>query len=375
MYGELNMNTGHKKRDNKDQVPTFDEIRQILREVAENLKKAELQREKDRKERERERMEREKDRREREDRKREKEEKERDRKKREKEREKREKEREEREREKEKREREREEREREKEKREREREKREKEREKREKEREEREREKEKRAKEREEREKEREKRAKEREEREKEREKEEREMEERERMKREKEREKTEKIMRNSFLRMDRMDRRREEADRKFERRMNKLDGDWKNDWGEFVEVLISGGLTRAFKRNKIHIDRVFKNQCYHLRNGNQKREWEFDLVAMNGKEVFIVETKRTMTIEKIDHFIKQLTSFLKIRNEFPDMKVYATIAYLRSPDEQKILQYAKELGLLVIHATANSPDVVSICKHSKPYYSPLDK
>ena len=184
-----------------------------------------------------------------------------------------------------------------------------------------------------------------------------------------EKDRKKTENIIHKVFAAMDIRDKRMEERDRKTDKRFNKIRGEWGNDWGEFTETLVSGSLTKIFKARDITIDHILKNQTYHSKDIVHR--WEFDIIAINGKQIFIFEVKKTMDISKVEHFIKQLESFLKIKDEFSNREVYAGVAYLDAVDEKKLLKYAENRGLLVLRAAGNSADLVSAFK-PKAFYKP---
>ena len=158
---------------------------------------------------------------------------------------------------------------------------------------------------------------------------------------------------------------------DRETDRRYNKMRGDLGNDWGSLVEDLVSGSLKKVLKDKDITVDFILKNQNYHSKNVSHR--WEFDIIAINGSQIFIFEVKRTMDTDKIDHFMDQLNSFLEtsLKDLFPGKQVYAGIAYLDAVKEEALIKYAESLGLLVIHAAGNSARLISSA-NPKVFYTP---
>ena len=75
-------------------------------------------------------------------------------------------------------------------------------------------------------------------------------------------------------------------------------------SQWGKLIESLAKGDLLRVLNEWGIALCDI-----YERRKGNYKgTNYEFDLIAKNGKEIVIVEVKTTLRPEDNLHFIDKL-------------------------------------------------------------------
>ena len=101
-----------------------------------------------------------------------------------------------------------------------------------------------------------------------------------------------------------------------------------------------------------------------YTTKEGDIYRR-EFDILAVNGKEVVVVEVKTNLTPDKVKYFLTSLKDF---KNYFPDYKsktIYGAVAYLRSESEAQL--FSQKQGLFVIRATGDSASIINT-KDFKP-------
>ena len=155
-----------------------------------------------------------------------------------------------------------------------------------------------------------------------------------------------------------------------KLTQNINKLSGDWDSRWGRFVENLVSGNLKKILKGWSVSIKNIIikRNVVFFTASHQQ---WEFDILVINSTNIFVIEVKSTLTIAKIDHFIKQLQNLVENRDDFPDKKIYAAIAYLgvaKGKEEDRIVEYAQNQGLYVICAAGDAAKSVDIPQNFKP-------
>ena len=87
--------------------------------------------------------------------------------------------------------------------------------------------------------------------------------------------------------------------------------------------------------------------------------KEYEFDIIAVNGDEVVVVEVKTTLKKKDVDHFTGKLKDFKKIFHEYTDKKVLAAVAYLQ--EHTGSVGYSIKQGLFVIRATGSSSSIVN--------------
>ena len=137
-------------------------------------------------------------------------------------------------------------------------------------------------------------------------------------------------------------------EFQRETQKAINKTNGNFNNKWGAFMESLVDGALVKLLNERNISVDKTLSRVIFH--RPDKSEEGEFDLVAINGEEVVVVEVKTTLTADDVDYFIKKLKRFKEVFTEYRDKKIYGGVAYLEA---KKLLpQSMEEKGLFVIKA-----------------------
>ena len=155
------------------------------------------------------------------------------------------------------------------------------------------------------------------------------------------------------------------EETDQKFketaeqmkgtDRRLKALDKLYNGQWGKLMESLVEGDLVKMLKERGIDVRQTSRN----LKNEGGERNWEFDLLAVNGDEVVVVEVKTMLKVKDVDHFLNKLRDFKELVSYHKDKKVYGVVAYLKADQSSNI--YAEKQGLFVIRATGSSAKIVN--------------
>ena len=147
------------------------------------------------------------------------------------------------------------------------------------------------------------------------------------------------------------------EQALRELSNSLNRAYGDFTNKWGEFVSSLVSGNLVRLLKERDIAVDRIQQRVICYRKDGI--KEYEYDLVALNGKEAVVIEAKSTLTTDHVDAFVTKLKKF---KNRFPNLahkrSIYGGVAYLGVADKSPE-KYAQKKGLFVIQSPGGKTDV----------------
>ena len=161
----------------------------------------------------------------------------------------------------------------------------------------------------------------------------------------------------------------RTEEAQQKTEKvlqeltkNLNRASGDFTNKWGQFLENLVKGDLVKILKGRNIEVVRVQPRLVYYE---NGREAGEFDLVAVNGKEVVAVEVKSTLTIQKVQKFIDKLKMFKEYFPEFRNRIIYGSVAYLCEPEDEEVkgaAKFSQEHGLFVIVSPGGQSNVTTI-------------
>ncbi len=143
-------------------------------------------------------------------------------------------------------------------------------------------------------------------------------------------------------------------------EKRTRELNELFTGQWGKLIESLVKGDLVRLLNERNIQVMGLAQEN-FRRRNGE---EYEVDIIAVNGREVVVVEVKTTLKNQHLDHFIEKLGMFKDIFPEYKDKIVYGAIAYLKA-DEGSHHRAEKE-GLFVIRATGNSATLTNKKKFS---------
>ena len=126
-------------------------------------------------------------------------------------------------------------------------------------------------------------------------------------------------------------------------------------SQWGRLIESLVEGDLVQLLNERGIDVASTLTN----MKGEHEGKNWELDIVAINGKEVVLVEVKSNLKVKDIENFTKKLKIFTTWRPEYKDKKVYGATAYLRA--DESSANYAEKKGLFVIRAKGNSASIIN--------------
>ncbi len=170
-----------------------------------------------------------------------------------------------------------------------------------------------------------------------------------------EKQRQETDRQIKETGLQMKETDRQFEKQKRETDRRIKYLDELFTGQWGKLMESLVKGDLVNLLNEKNIEVktlaretETVFKGEPY-----------QFDIIAINGQEVVVVEVKTTLRLQNVKDFIDKLGFFKKVFPYYADKKIYGAIAYLKANEGTDI--YSEKQGLFVIRATGSSASITN--------------
>ena len=139
----------------------------------------------------------------------------------------------------------------------------------------------------------------------------------------------------------------------------LDKASGDFTRKWGTFMEKLVKGNLIDLLKKEGISVDAVTRK--FEISDkGSKDKLAEFDLLALNGDEMVVVEVKTTLSSDKLAEFIHKLE---KYKHRLPlekRTKVYGAVAYLDDDGNSK--EEAIKAGLFVIEAPHREGEFATI-------------
>lgn len=159
--------------------------------------------------------------------------------------------------------------------------------------------------------------------------------------------------------------DRRQRETDRliqetaeqmkETDRRLKKAEGLFTSQWGKLMASLVDGDLVPLLNERGIEVETTHQRRR-RRRNGEH---FEIDIVAVNGREVVVVEVKTTLKSEDVTSFLGKLPVFPDFCKEYRGRRILGAVAYLES--DPSVIAYAERQGLFVIRATGNSASIVN--------------
>ena len=178
---------------------------------------------------------------------------------------------------------------------------------------------------------------------------------------------EKTEKALRESQEKTEKalreLSKSLKESNQELTKNLNAANGNFNNKWGNFLENLVKGDLVKLLSKRNIKVDMVRSRLVASDSSG--KEVGEFDVVAMNGKEIVTVEVKTTLTKAKVEKFINKLKMFKKYFSEHRDKVLYGGVAFLCEPESEEAesaAEYAEENGLFVILSPGGEGNVTTM-------------
>ena len=158
-----------------------------------------------------------------------------------------------------------------------------------------------------------------------------------------------TDRLLKESRLETDRQIR---ETDRRLDKRLRELNDLFTGQWGKLMETLVEGDLIKLLKEKDIEVERTLQNI--------KSKKFQLDIMAVNGKEVVVVEVKTTLRLKDINSFIEKLKDFKTIFPEYKNKKIYGAVAYLKANESSD--KYSEKQGLFVIRAVGSSASITNV-------------
>lgn len=157
---------------------------------------------------------------------------------------------------------------------------------------------------------------------------------------------------------RKEESDRRQEKIDKQIEefgKHLKQVDEQFKGQWGKLMESLVEGDLVPLLQQRGIEVLRTYPNASGR-RDGEH---YEYDILALNGEEVVVVEVKTTLRAEDVKHFLAKLAKFTWWAPEQKGKRIFGAVAYLKT--HESVVLHAQRQGLFVIRATGSSASIVN--------------
>jgi hypothetical protein len=138
-------------------------------------------------------------------------------------------------------------------------------------------------------------------------------------------------------------------------DKRIRKLDQLFTSQWGKLVESLVKGDLIKLLNDKGIAVERTVQRA-----DGNYKgQNFEFDIIAINGNEIVIVEVKTTLRPSDITDFHEKLWKAKTYLPEYKEKVIYGAVAFITAKGSSH--RMAEKQGFFVIRATGSSSSIVN--------------
>ncbi|MFA5212983.1 MAG: hypothetical protein WC406_06600 [Methanoregula sp.] len=152
--------------------------------------------------------------------------------------------------------------------------------------------------------------------------------------------------------------DKKFQETDKKFQdtdKKLNKLEYLFTSQWGKLLESLVGGDIITLLNQRGIEVTDIIERRS-GCRDG---MKYEFNIIAIAGNEIAIIEVKTTLRPGDIRDFLKNLKQAKNWMPEYSDKKIYGAVAFLTENSGTSSL--AERKGLFVIRATGDSASIVN--------------
>jgi len=164
-----------------------------------------------------------------------------------------------------------------------------------------------------------------------------------------------TDKQFKETDRKMQETDRMLSEKFRETDKKMKELQDLFTSQWGRLIESLVKGDLVRLLQERNIPVQRTTQRV-----SGNyQGTSYEFDIIAVNGEEIVIVEVKTTLRPSDVKQFMAKLAKAKTWLHEYGDTTIYGAMAFLQADSGSD--QMAANKGLFVIRATGSSASIIN--------------
>ncbi len=144
-------------------------------------------------------------------------------------------------------------------------------------------------------------------------------------------------------------------QAQKETDRQLKKTDARFNSQWGKLMESLVEGDLVPLLQERGVTVERTLTN-AKGTRNGHH---YEFDILAVNGEQVVVVEVKTTLRPEDVAYFLEKLADYTTWAPEHKGKQILGAVAYLKA--DSNVVRQAQRQGLYVIRATGSSASIIN--------------
>ena len=164
-----------------------------------------------------------------------------------------------------------------------------------------------------------------------------------------------TERMMQETREMMQETDRMLSKRSRETDKKIKELSNLFTSQWGKLVESLVEGDLVKLLKEKGIAVEKTIQR----VKGNKDGENFEYDIIAVNGREIVIVEVKTTLRVDDVNDFHEKLWKAKRYLPEYNDKIVYGGMAFIMAEGASE--RMAEKLGFYVIRATGNSSFIIN--------------
>jgi len=138
-------------------------------------------------------------------------------------------------------------------------------------------------------------------------------------------------------------------------DKKIKKLSELFTSQWGKLVESLVEGDLIKLLKEKGIPVEQTLQR----IKGNHDGQNYEYDIIAVNGAEIVIVEVKTTLRPQDVKDFHEKLWKAKKYLSDYKDKVIYGCVAFISADGASD--RMAEKQGLFVIKATGGSASIVN--------------
>ena len=138
-------------------------------------------------------------------------------------------------------------------------------------------------------------------------------------------------------------------------DKKIKELSALFTSQWGKLVESLVEGDLIKLLNEKGIEVQQTLQR----VKGNKDGQNYEFDIIAVNGHEIVIVEVKTTLRVDDVNDFHEKLWKAKRYMPDYTNKKIYGGMAFITADGSSD--RMAEKLGFFVIRDTGNSSSITN--------------
>ena len=138
-------------------------------------------------------------------------------------------------------------------------------------------------------------------------------------------------------------------------DKKIKKLSELFTSQWGKLVESLVEGDLIKLLKEKGIPVEQTLQR----VKGNHEGQNYEYDIIAINGTEIVIVEVKTTLRPQDVKDFHEKIWKAKIYMSDYKNKVIYGCVAFITADGASD--KMAENQGFYVIKATGGSASIIN--------------